>query len=409
MTQQNTVPKNFSYQIFDSTKDLPKSWDEVAESNIFLQTRYLHILQEAAPENMRCSFIGIFNEKELIATSIIQFISLEKLNSFGNRDHCLKTKIKNLLFKRFSSKLLIIGNNMLSGQHAYAISSKADESVVLNILKKIANEWPQKAHIKLIKDFNHSVNLQVKSFEKDYKFTTQPSMIFSIRPQWKHENDYVQDLHKKYRDQFKRGRKKGKDIISKEFSLADIKENEEALHSLYLQVAQHAPVNTFFLPKNHFYSFKKYLKEDFILRAYYLHDQIIGFTTVIRHGKVLETYFLGYNESVQRNHMLYLNMLYDIIACGINQSFSQIIFGRTALEIKSSIGAEPHELFGYMRHANSLIHANLSWIFPLLEPNIEWNKRSPFKFQQQTSQLSIPHLDEAIKKKQGSLCQFFGS
>lgn len=124
----------YTYQIYKHLTDLPKSWDDVSSYCIFLQTRYLHILEDSAPSNMECSFIGIFNEKELIATSIIQFISLEKLNSFGNRDHCLKTKIKNLLFKRFSSKLLIIGNNMLSGQHAYAISSKADESVVLKSL-----------------------------------------------------------------------------------------------------------------------------------------------------------------------------------------------------------------------------------------------------------------------------------
>jgi len=400
---------NYSYKLFKSVRDLPKSWDEISRSCIFLQTRYLQILEDSAPSNLECSFIGIFKEKELVGTSIIQFISLEKLNSFGNREHCLKTKIKNFLFKRYSSKLLIIGNNMLSGQNAYATSSKADESQVLNLLKKIANEWPQKAHIKLIKDFNSAFNLQINDFEEDYKFTTQPSMIFSIQPQWKNENDYLQDLHKKYRDQFKRGRKKGKDLISKEFTLDEIKEHEEQIHSLYLQVAQNAPVNTFFLPSNHFYSFKNCLKEDFILRGYYLNNQLVGFTTVIHHGKVLETYFLGYDESVQRDQMLYLNMLYDIVACGINQSFSQIIFGRTALEIKSSIGAEPYELYGYMRHVNPLIHANLSWIFPLLEPKVEWHKRNPFKFQQQKSQLSIPHLDEAIKKKQGSLCQFFGS
>lgn len=409
MLNKKNFSSIYSYQIFNSINDLPTSWDEVSESTIFLQSRYLQILQEAAPENMQCSFIGIFNEQELIATSIIQFISLEKLNSFGNREHCIKTKIKNFLFKKFSSKLLIIGNNMLSGQKAYAISSKADESQVLNLLKKIANEWPQKAHIRLIKDFSSEINLQENNFDQDYKFTTQPSMVFSIQTQWKNENDFVNDLHKKYRDQFKRGRKKGKDLVSKEFTLDEIKEQEEKIHQLYLQVAENAPVNTFFLPTNHFYSFKKYLKEDFILKGYFLKNQLVGFTTVIRHGKVLETYFLGYDESVQRDHMLYLNMLYDIISCGINQSFTQIIFGRTALEIKSSVGAEPHELFGYMRHENPLIHTNLFWIFPLLEPKVKWKKRSPFKFQQQNHQLSIPHLDEAIKKKQGSLCQFFGS
>ena len=77
--------------------------------------------------------------------------------------------------------------------------------------------------------------------------------------------------------------------------------------------------------------------------------------------------------------MLYLNMLYNMTEFGITHQFKKIIFGRTALEIKSSIGATPIQLHGFMRHSNSLIHKNLSWIFTLLEPNTNWLERHPFK------------------------------
>ena len=119
--------------------------------------------------------------------------------------------------------------------------------------------------------------------------------------------------------------------------------------------------------------------EDFILRGYYENEQLVGFTTVIRHGNELETYFLGYNDSIQREKMLYLNMLYDIINCGISQGFERIILGRTALEIKSSTGAIPVQLNGFMRHSYALVHQNLSWIFPLLEPEANWTQRHPFR------------------------------
>lgn len=354
---------------------------------------------------MQCTFVGLFDEKELVATAIIQELELEALNSFGNRDNCFKSQIRNFLFKNFSSKIFIWGNNMLSGQNAYAVSPQANEQKVVETLDLIAKNWNKKAHIKLIKDFNVTQKAST-TFQNDFEFSTQPAMLFSIESNWKSEADYVNDLQKKYRDQFKRCRKKGAELISKELSVEDILSNQAKIHQLYLHVAQNAPINTFFLPENHFYEFKKQLGEDFILRGYYLGDELVGFTTVIRHRKELETYFLGYEESIQREKMLYLNMLYDIIACGIAQHFSSINFGRTALEIKSSIGAEPVELIGFMRHTNPLIHQNLSWIFPLLEPKIVWNQRSPFKFKPQTRQLGIPHLDASIKKKQGSRCQF---
>jgi len=360
---------------------------------------------------MKCHFVGIFENNELIATSIIQEIQLDALNSFGNRDHCFKNQIRNLLFRKFSSKVLVVGNNMLSGQNAFAISAKAKEQQVLNTLKEIVQNWENTYHISLIKDFTiPEIDQQATHhFQQDYAFSAQPAMVLSIPSHWKGEADYVNDLHKKYRDQYKRCRKKGAELVSKELSEQEILEQQELIHKLYLHVAEHAPVNTFFLPSTHFYEFKKQLKEDFILRGYYVNEVLVGFTSVIRHGSELETYFLGYEETIQREKMLYLNMLYDILACGIANSFERINFGRTALEIKSSIGAEPVELMGYMRHSNPLIQLNLSWIFPLLEPKVVWNQRSPFKFKPQTSQLGIPHLDASIKKKQGSLCQFFCS
>ena len=32
--------------------------------------------------------------------------------------------------------------------------------------------------------------------------------------------------------------------------------------------------------------------------------------------------------------------------------FKTIVFGRTALEIKSSIGAKPQEMYGFAKHSN---------------------------------------------------------
>jgi hypothetical protein len=390
---------------------LPADWDFVSSKSIFLQKKYLSILENASPKNMKCYFIGIFEGEKLIATSIMQEIHLNALKSLGNRDHCLKNQIRDFIFRKFSSKLLILGNNMVSGQNAYCISKTADEKQLLRLLKDISDHWPNKAHIKIIKDF-YASDFAINSsndFQKNYCFSAQPSMVFRIQSHWKEEGDYVADLSKKYRDQFKRCRKKGDELQSKELTFEEIEQNIELIHKLYVHVAENAPVNTFFLPKNHFLDFKKYLKNDFILKGYYLNDLLVGFSTIIRHGKELETYFLGYDERIQREKMLYLNMLYDMVQFGIENGFNSINFGRTALEIKSSIGAEEIELKGYMQHANPIINVNLPWIFPMFEPKVNWMRRNPFKWKLQTSQLGIPHLDEAIKKKQGNLCQFFGS
>jgi hypothetical protein len=93
----------------------------------------------------------------------------------------------------------------------------------------------------------------------------------------------------------------------------------------------------------------------------------------------MDTYFLGYDENVQREKMLYLNMLYDMIAYSINKGFKEIIFARTALEIKSSVGAKPEEMFGFIQHSNPLLNKKMEQLFCYLEPQKEWNQRNPFK------------------------------
>jgi hypothetical protein len=68
-----------------------------------------------------------------------------------------------------------------------------------------------------------------------------------------------------------------------------------------------------------------------------------------------------------------------MIACGISLKFENIIFGRTALEIKSSVGATDTSMFGFMQHSQPLINQFLGRIFNYLEPETAWKRRSPYK------------------------------
>jgi hypothetical protein len=93
----------------------------------------------------------------------------------------------------------------------------------------------------------------------------------------------------------------------------------------------------------------------------------------------MDTYFLGYDESIQREKMLYLNMLYDMIAYSINKGFKEIVFARTALEIKSSVGAKPIKMYGFIAHSNQIVNSYMPKIFRYLEPETNWQERNPFK------------------------------
>jgi predicted N-acyltransferase len=380
--------KGLSFKIYNHLKDLPENWDVVAISNVFLQTQYLEVLEKSAPLNMQCFYIGIFENESLIGVSLAQYLDLNKLESFGERDKCFKTFVRNIIFRNFGSHTLFLGNNMITGQNGYAFSKEIDFECISAILIESAHEITDyfknkniKIHLVSFKDFyeNCSVELKKYNFSTIYEFSTQPNMVLYVNENWKTKSDYIDSFSKKYRDQYKRAHKKFDGIFVKELSLKEIIQHEETIYNLYHYVAQNAPFNTFFLSKNHFSTMKRQCLNHFLLFGYFLEDKLVGFHTILLNGTVLETYFLGYNTHVQKENMLYLNMLYNMTEYGIENGFKKIIFGRTALEIKSSIGAIPVKMSGFIYHNNKLINKQIDKLFKKLEPSIEWQMRHPFK------------------------------
>ena len=378
----------YSYKIYNSIVSLPLNWNDLAKKNIFLTTDYLTVLEKSSPNNMTCNFIGIFNQRDLVGIAISQFIDLNQLQSFGERDKCLKKYIRNFIFKTFSSHVLVIGNNMLTGQNAFCLANNCNKMEAIKSLKlasiTLENQFKKlnkKVHITLFKDFEEEeiLHFEKANFKDFFQFSTQPNMVFTVNKNWKIQQDYIDSLSKKYRDQYKRSYKKMDGIVKRKIQFEELKKYEKELYNLYFYVAKNAPFNTFFLSENHIETFKKNLQDKFLIYGYFIDEKLIGFNTIIKNGNALDTYFLGYDEKIQREKMLYLNMLYDMIGYAIKKQFSSIIFARTALEIKSSVGAKPLKMYGYIKHSNRILNKYMYKIFPYLEPNTIWQERNPFK------------------------------
>jgi predicted N-acyltransferase len=379
---------SITFKIHNSISQLPDSWNQVAAENAFLQTHYLSVLELSAPVNMQCFYISIYEKKEHIGIALAQYLDINKLESFGDRDNFIKKSIRNFVFRNFASHVLFLGNNMITGQNGFAFAKKIEYSCLSEMLMQcseaIISYFKNKKiniHIVSFKDFYQESSQELKKYELGnlFEFNVQPNMIFKLPPEWKSKEGYIAALSKKYRDQYKRSHKKFEGIVLKELSLEEIIQNEAKLYELYYYVAKNAPFNTFFLAKNHFSTFKNQCDDRFKIFGYFLDHNLVGFHTLLLNGKTLETYFLGYDDQIQKDKMLYLNMLYNMTEFGIENQFKEIIFGRTALEIKSSIGAEPVVMSGFIFHRNRLINKYIGKIFAKLEPEVTWQQRHPFK------------------------------
>ena len=80
----------YSHQIYSSASQLPENWNDLAIATIFLSKEYLAILEKSAPANMSCHFVGLFENQTLVGIALSQFVDLNQLEYFGERDQCIK-------------------------------------------------------------------------------------------------------------------------------------------------------------------------------------------------------------------------------------------------------------------------------------------------------------------------------
>jgi hypothetical protein len=382
------------FKLYSESNKLPKKqWNDLTSHDLFLQTTYLEAFESACPNTICVYYVGVFKHNKLVGIAVVQRVQLYLNDMFRHEvASCFKEFLKNALSKILKGNILVVGNLTHTGQHGiFFKQSEIKQSDFLNAIfdacnvlsKQIKKEKKRTIRLILFKDYfeNDSIHFQKGLFKKMkfYKMKVQPNMIMQTKKNWFNESDYVADMTTKYRTRYNRARQKRSNILVKELDLEALKKESETIYKLYLNVSKNAAFNTFILPKNHFSTLKEYLPENFKVYGYYLNNQLIGFYSLILNSKSLETYFLGYDSEHQHSNQLYLNMLYDMASFAIDNKFDSIVYARTAMEIKSSVGARPETMYMYLKLTNAYANALLKQVFVFMNPTQEWEERHPFK------------------------------
>jgi hypothetical protein len=128
----------------------------------------------------------------------------------------------------------------------------------------------------------------------------------------------------------------------------------------------------------YFVALKKTLGDQFNFIGYYQDSKLVGFRTSFVLKDSLEAHFIGLDYEVNKSFEVYQNILYDYIKETIDYDKKRLFLGRTASEIKSTVGAEAHMLTCYIRHRNPLSNRIIKPFIDYLKPE-DWVPRNPFK------------------------------
>ena len=390
--------KEMSVIVHHSIYDVSEDWDKAApKDNIFLQKKYLRLLEDYPPAECYFVYLLFYKKSKPVGVAIGQVGTFNAEDSINESDEkesrcpfgSVINFIKGLVRSSVKVEALLCGNALLTGEHnVYFDNNEVSESQQIDLLDEAiqlsAKELDKRGRnisLLYIKEYHedHRAMAQTWVDKKYHEFTAQPDMILNIRPEWETFEDYMAAMSSKYRVRVKRAMKKGKDIVKVPFDVKKIEENQARIHELYQRIAEKSVFNLVNLNPNYFLELKKRFGDDFRLVGYYIDDTLIGYYTTIKNHDELEAHFLGYDQAFNRDYQMYLNILYDIIKVGFEEKSTRINFARTALEIKSSVGAEPSDMFWYLRHRNNFSNKFLAQIVNYINPKEEWVQRKPFK------------------------------
>lgn len=391
------VPDTFRYGFFRSIDAAGADWDAAApDHDLFLQRSYLSVLEANPPQGMRFGYLVFYKGETPVGVALCQikyFKGDDNINDLDvpTKDPCffngLARWFKRWVAGKAAADILICGNMLLTGEHGYYFDYQKIKPLdavallegALNDVVEIMGREGVKMPVILVKDVAPEHRDQGRALVQNgfVEFDIQPNMILHLPfPDF---DGYLNAMSTKYRTRAKRAFKKKDGVECRELTLADIQRELPRIYALYRDVAKNAGFNMVDLNEHYLLALKRNLPEHFHMFGYYLDGQMLAFYTVIQNQDELEAHFLGYDKTRNHDLQLYLNCLYDIVRIGLEAGCHSIVFARTALEIKSSVGATAHDLYCYLRHQNSIANKFTGTILDYLKPVEEWQPRHPFR------------------------------
>lgn len=375
---------------FSSIDEIPsQTWETLACSkNSYFHPDFLKSLEKNHPE-INFSYIVLVDKNEQpTAFASLKLIDFH-INSIKNDFEVLKDIGRKLhVFPdKKPLKLLICGNTFVSGEHGVFIKENQNKKAIIKELAESINHFvnsdkklKKQIDAFLMKDFAEEslfITDELKNFSY-HPFSVEPNMKLELHENWHSFDDYLASMKTKFRVKAKKAFSQSRKIKIKEISLENIDEMLPKMTALYEKVTSNAGFNLGNFNLETYKDLKEKFGENYILKSYYLDDKIVGFISGIINKNSLDAHFVGIDYQLNREYAIYQRMLYDYIEIAIHKKLKILNFGRTASEIKSSVGAVPQNLTMYLRHKKTIKNKILKLFLQRVQPT-PFQQKLPFK------------------------------
>lgn len=381
------LPDQLTHHIYASFDEVPEAdWLRWAGRDVFLSPAYLRVMERSA--GVYRVFYLMFSEAgSVTGIAVVQQVGFSSRRVEANlesRNAMVRYLTKKLTPANASTgSILLCGNAYATGEHAFSFSPNVHPQRAMEglcaAISTIASQLRDEVAAIVVKDFFAGSSGFDGALGKSgfASFRVDHNMIMPVLPHWKHFDDYLADLNTKFRTKALAALRRSQQLDVHDFEVAEMEAHRERLAALFEQVLAKADFKMGKLTFEDLIALKASLGPELIFRVYLLGDQPVGFLAAFRSGVVLDAHVVGIDYAKNRNLAIYPRMLYDYIALAIELGADQIWFGRTAGEIKTTIGALPVEMRCCIRHTRKVSNFLLRILFNYVKPS-EFPIRRPY-------------------------------
>ncbi len=382
--RERHTPSGFGFALADRIDYLDAAhWSKVtAHNSMFLSPRYLRVLEEAGPENLRPRYALIFRDREPVAAVAAQSVSVSVAR-------LRRSSTSNDPLSRHEEKMLVCGNLLSWGMHGISFAANTDHQPI----------WPAVAEAiyrlrRVEKLFGDTAFVMVKDIPDEYaaaasalgrfsyrELETEPNMVLDIAPHWKSYDDYLASLTSKYRKQSKQIEKEvtTAGCVLEEIMQDDVARHADQLHALYLQTHKNARLRLVTLPVSFLPTLAERLGDDMRFTVLKKDGELLGFVTTVKDGETAVGYYIGFDRKANADIPIYFRLLQSVIGHAIALGCKRLSLGRTALEPKARLGARPDPMRVWIRHRIPMLNLIVRGLLHTIDDHEEPPERNPFK------------------------------
>lgn len=388
----------FNFTLFEKAETVNREdWNAVTKKNtVFLEVDFLSIIERSTNSGLKSRYVIVYHSGKPVGIIYFQVIDF-RAEIFGELLSGQVETLKSKRLKLFESyigankdevlmRLFTCGNNVVSGEYGFlflpSVKTELAHRIVLEIIEVVSKEEKLRGTISaiLVKDFEHK--LQPAELFEESKYTdffVEPNLVVDIPKEIASLENYIQLFSKKYRNRARSILKTGAVLQKKLFTAEELKANEKEVYSLYEAVYEKAKFKLLKLPADYFSSVKSVFPGSFFVNGFFLDGKLIAFSSYfLMPGNDFEAHYIGFDYALNQEYDLYQNILYYNISAAIENKRTRVNLGRTAAEIKTTVGAKAVDLICYTKPQNTLSKLILKPFIGFLQPG-EWTPRNPFK------------------------------